>query len=204
MKNLRRKRASIPKRRWAAYAAAGAATALAGSNSLEAAIHYSGCLHESIGNFERFPLNPPVSFYLFHFGPGVCEFTINLAALPFRSVVAYNVASTSFYRPYLSKLRWGQNISTAGSIRRLPGSPYYGILELGGQGQWTDRGRGFIGFRWNNGAGFQYGRARITKTRLPEDKIRLEDYAYADPVNRSEPGRSRVTKWFRTRVLLAA
>jgi hypothetical protein len=57
---------------------------------------------------------------------------------------------------------------------------YDGILEVGGRGQWADRGRGFIGFRWYNSAGFQYGWARITKTRL-EDKIRLEDYAYADP-----------------------
>ena len=77
MKNLRRKRASIPKRRWAAYAAAGAATALAGSNSLEAAIHYSGYLHESIGIYERFPLNPPISFSLCHPFPGDCEFGMN-------------------------------------------------------------------------------------------------------------------------------
>src|SRR5436190_16466589 len=40
--NNRCKPASIAKTRWVAYAAAGAATALAGSQSAEAAIHYSG------------------------------------------------------------------------------------------------------------------------------------------------------------------
>jgi hypothetical protein len=44
-KTLHSRPASIPKKRWAAYAAAGVATALAGSNSLEAAIHYSGFLN---------------------------------------------------------------------------------------------------------------------------------------------------------------
>ena len=45
------KHASIAKTRWAAYAAAGAATALAGSHSAEAAIHYSGPLNVQQGLF---------------------------------------------------------------------------------------------------------------------------------------------------------
>ena len=44
--NNRCKPASIAKTRWVAYAAAGAATALAGSQSAEAAIHYSGRVNE--------------------------------------------------------------------------------------------------------------------------------------------------------------
>ena len=38
----RRQTAKVSHSRWVAYATAGAATALAGSNSSEAAIHYSG------------------------------------------------------------------------------------------------------------------------------------------------------------------
>src|ERR1051325_3570553 len=45
LEKLRCKPASIPKARWASYAAAGAATALIGSNCAEAAIHYSGLLN---------------------------------------------------------------------------------------------------------------------------------------------------------------
>jgi len=49
MKTLRRKSASIAKTRWAAYAAASAATAFAGTKSAEAAIHYSGRLDVRFG-----------------------------------------------------------------------------------------------------------------------------------------------------------
>ena len=42
----RRQTAKVSHSRWLAYATAGAATALVGSNSLEAAIHYSGRLEE--------------------------------------------------------------------------------------------------------------------------------------------------------------
>jgi len=42
MKNFRSKHASIATARWAAYTAAGVATALAGNQPVEASIHYSG------------------------------------------------------------------------------------------------------------------------------------------------------------------
>ncbi len=45
--SLRRKFASIKHSRWAAYATAGAATALAGANSAEADIIYSGPINRS-------------------------------------------------------------------------------------------------------------------------------------------------------------
>src|SRR5205809_7523187 len=58
------KPASISRTRWASYAAAGAATALAGSNSLEAAIHYSGRLDvpfadPCLGTVHTFQLDQP-------------------------------------------------------------------------------------------------------------------------------------------------
>ena len=43
---LRRKPASIAKKRWAAYAAAGAASAFTCANSAEATIHYSGRINQ--------------------------------------------------------------------------------------------------------------------------------------------------------------
>ena len=68
-KNLRRKADPIAKRRWAAYAAAGAATVLAGSNSLEAAIHYSGLLRAEFprdkNKVKRFPLDQAGDHFLF-------------------------------------------------------------------------------------------------------------------------------------------
>ena len=63
--NLRSKPASIPKTRWVAYAAAGAATALAGSHSAEAAIHYSGRVNELflVGDANSFKLDRPGDFF---------------------------------------------------------------------------------------------------------------------------------------------
>src|SRR5216117_161910 len=63
--NLRFKPASIPKTRWVAYAAAGAATALAGSQSAEAAIHYSGRVNELflVGDADSFKLDRPGDFF---------------------------------------------------------------------------------------------------------------------------------------------
>src|SRR4051794_25991640 len=56
-----RKPAAIANSRWLGYAAASAAAALAGGNSAEAAIHYSGDLHEQFGphkeKIKTFPLD---------------------------------------------------------------------------------------------------------------------------------------------------
>ena len=62
---VRSKPASIAKTRWVAYAAAGAATALAGSQSAEAAIHYSGPVNERFpaGHADSFNLDQPGDFF---------------------------------------------------------------------------------------------------------------------------------------------
>src|SRR5436190_11377510 len=63
--NNRCKSASIAKTRWVAYAAAGAATALAGSQSAEAAIHYSGRVNELflVRDADSFKLDRPGDFF---------------------------------------------------------------------------------------------------------------------------------------------
>ena len=65
------RRAVLQPARWSAYAAAGAATALSGICSAEAAIHYSGILDERITSNARrgvvhktFQLQPDNSFQL--------------------------------------------------------------------------------------------------------------------------------------------
>ena len=42
-------------------------------------------------------------------------------------------------------------------------------------------GQGFIGFRFNSGAGIQYGWVRIRLSGVPEVAFVMHDYAYADP-----------------------
>jgi MYXO-CTERM domain-containing protein len=40
---------------------------------------------------------------------------------------------------------------------------------------------GFVGFRFDSGAGLQYGWARVRMMGLPENAFKVMDYAYADP-----------------------
>jgi hypothetical protein len=49
------------------------------------------------------------------------------------------------------------------------------------RGQFQDRGIGFIGFKFHNGAGDQYGWARVRMMGFPEFRFAVVDFAYADP-----------------------
>ena len=193
MKNqtLRCKPASIHRTRWASYATAAAATALAGSQSAEAAIHYSGPLNVVFrkihtGNtHSTFPLDQPGDFFrLSHFvgsyDEGLDSFNINgIASAAFRGYKG-SIA------PYVSKLLFGQRISsgsfTQACCTGIVVGSVYGYIGRDAM-QWRSPGAGFIGFRFNNGAGVQYGWARIKIDRLRGNKVPFElfDYAYADP-----------------------
>ena len=184
MKALRRKPASIAKTRWAAYAAAGAATALVGSNSAEAAIHYSGDLHEQFGphkdKAKAFPLDQPGNSLYFFRGAG----SQNLALFDVFGIVSgafRGRALGSTYSFYVSKLPKGSNISAGYFADPCMGNA--GILtnHLGYNGYWGASGIGFVGFTFNNGAGVQYGWVRVRMSKLPENAFTVLDYAYADP-----------------------
>jgi MYXO-CTERM domain-containing protein len=171
MKTLPRKPASIAKTRWAAYAAAGAATALVGSNSAEAAIHYSGLLHVEFppgrDRIKAFPLDQPGDFLSFvHSAFGGNEFAVY-------GIVSAAVRGSEISAiTYVAKLSFGQAIST-------------GLFSYGNRGNmaygWHDRGTGYVGFRFNNGAGIQYGWARVTMSGEPDNAFIVRGYAYADP-----------------------
>src|SRR5438477_8106049 len=91
----RRQTAKVSHSRWVAYATAGAATALAGSHSLEAAIHYSGILDVPFrphkDHVKTFPLDQAGDFISFQraetgsFGQDVAYFRIfGIAAASFQ------------------------------------------------------------------------------------------------------------------------
>ena len=175
----RRQTAKVSHSRWLAYATAGAATALAGSYSAEAAIHYSGRLDVTFGSQstkkKEFRLDQPGDhFELTHIN-GFVEFEIVGFSHGFRGFVIPSVGA------YLvSKLSFGENISSGGFVGRR-GSNF---LATGGiySTQWGDPGVGFIGFKFNGGAGIQYGWARIRMAGVERNNaFKLLDYAYADP-----------------------
>src|SRR4029434_3674664 len=112
MKPFARNPTSIAKSRWAAYAAAGAATALAGSNSAEAAIHYSGLLREHFppdqNKLETFPLDQAGDYFLFR----RTSAHVNSAGF-----TCYGIVSSAFRGDavfdiyYVSRLHGGKYIS---------------------------------------------------------------------------------------------
>jgi hypothetical protein len=61
----------------------------------------------------------------------------------------------------------------------------FATLAYGGgyvHSQWLSKGTGFVGFRFNGGAGIEYGWARLTMLAgAPDNSFLLVDYAWADP-----------------------
>jgi MYXO-CTERM domain-containing protein len=156
---------------------AGAATALVGSNSAEAAIHYSGLVNEPFppnrNKHKAFPLDQAgdsLRFVHTTFCPAA-SFSINgIVSAAFRDYFTFFVAKLSF----------GANIS-----RGEFGPASHGIMALDRTcytygAPWNDGGTGYVGFRFNNGAGIQYGWARVT-AEFEAIAFRVMDYAYADP-----------------------
>jgi hypothetical protein len=198
----RRQTAKVSHSRWLAYATASVATALAGSHSAEAATHYSGILNERIDQdtAKTFPLDQAGDFIWFErlqtggFGAtNVAYFRVyGIASAKFRGFLNYT------YYLFVSKLRFGELIpaTTFGWVC-CPHPPELsgGFLDRFGYqsfpwagSQWKDRGPGYIGFRFNNGAGIQYGWARVWITGHPENAFKVIDYAYGDVGDRIRAG----------------
>src|SRR5436309_15321700 len=149
-KTLLRKPASIAKTRWATYAAAGAATALVGSNAAEAAIHYSGILnvHFPADRNRRvtFPLDQPGDSFFFAHTNASCKealFAIN------GIVSAAFGRSGPFVTPFVSRLSLGQNISAGEFSTRSYGiMPVDRLCSTYGR-SWNVPATGYGGFSFN-------------------------------------------------------
>jgi MYXO-CTERM domain-containing protein len=189
-RSLHRKPASIAKGRWAAYATAGAASAFTCANSAEATIHYSGRIGEFFGSEDdkiaRFQLDQPGDSIRLRHSLSFCC-TESYGGDAFFSIRGRaGNAFAGFYCPSnpqiasVSKLNRGQLIAGRPFLARNSGV----LASLGYcAGQFDSGDLGFIGFKFNNGSGDQYGWVRIRMiTRWPIDHdFWLVDYAYADP-----------------------
>ena len=49
-----------------------------------------------------------------------------------------------------------------------------------GMTEWLNAGEGFVGFRFNTGAGIQYGWVRLTMNGSPLNSFTLVDFAWGD------------------------
>lgn len=193
--------AAISKSRWAAYATAGAATALMPIGSAEADITYSGPINRPFADmnpggpggldYGNFGLVPNASFGLFH-GQGVTAqgAPVNQAGFliagansaMFRGVIGS--AGSSFR--YVSRLASNVNVSLGNFVAPFTAT-FFATLALSGGpygqlGNFRDPGIGFIGFKFDGGAGTQYGWARVNMNGSANaNTFTLIDYAFAAP-----------------------
>jgi hypothetical protein len=176
-----RKSALIANSRWVAYATAGAATALVGANAAEGAIHYVSVNQPFAGaqasNFQLDQAGDSIRFshavtsatarQAAYFGPN-----LGIATAAFRGF------SAGAFK-YASKLSSGQNVSAGpfitgrGTLAFFLGYTNSQFLNAGPNQ--------FVGFRFNGGAGVEYGWARLTMAGAPTNSFILVDYAWADP-----------------------
>jgi hypothetical protein len=199
MKSPRRKPACIAKTRWAAYATAGVASSFISANSAEATIHYSGLINQ---NFEgcdaqraTFQLDQPGDFIRLRHDLFICSKDYGGGAY----FGVRGLAGASFaglYPPPCSNLAHLASVSRLERGNLISNRPFLhfrasGILATnavtcgegeGDAGQFDGEGIGYIGFKFNNGSGDQYGWVRIWMRRSPNENenFHLIDYAYGD------------------------
>jgi hypothetical protein len=196
-----RKPAVITNPRWLAYATAGAASAFTCASSAEATIHYSGLINETFdgcrGHTATFQLDQPGDFIRLladvficfqDYGGGAYFSVGGLAGASFAG--RYNSCGLHGIG-VVERLVRGELISNRPFI---PGQS--GILAIashcgnGWVGQFDGKGIGFIGFKFNNGSGDQYGWVRIQMQRGDNinQNFQLKDYAYGDVGDRIRAG----------------
>jgi hypothetical protein len=194
-----RKINSIANGRWTAYATAAAATGFAATHTAEATVHYSGPINQRVAGVHGFDFDLgsggvriTVSHHWNYKGPstshdgGEAHFGIFGPGAAFKGTYSCDGAD----EPSASNLNPREAISDGPFF---PGNAVlaiaYGCHGYSGEGQFRAVGIGIVGFKFDTGAGVQYGWARINMQPSGSDPdeagpnyyFRLVDYAYGDP-----------------------
>lgn len=179
---------SITNGRWTAYMAAAVATSLV-ANSAEAEIHYSGPINRKIagGRQLHIPLGSEAGSFLIWHAWGPYGSTSRSPEVGFE-LYAGSPSVNGFF-PFGRPLGGGASVSNldrGDAMSARPFVPYGGVMlsnscgcTHGSRGQFREEGTGFVGFKFNNGAGDQYGWVRVKM--LGGGVGKLMDFAYGDP-----------------------
>jgi len=180
---------NIPTFRWVAYASASAATALTGASSIEAEIHYSGRVDVAFSPNE----NKSVALRLEEPGNSIFfAHTINGSSVDFFGAKglqsgAFAGSYPNFEYAYVWRLKSRDRyVSRAHFTNGGFGFGTSGTMVRGDRSslhwRWNGRGIDFVGFRFNNGSGLQYGWARVRMDGAASRfSFTVLDYAWADP-----------------------
>ena len=184
-----RKSNTITNGRWAAYMAAAVATSFAAAGSAEGEIHYSGLINSKIGNqgAGTFSLGSAGSFIVRHFWTPYGS-TSRDGNVTFQLYAVSASVNGFFPSGPLGGSASVANLDRGDAISTKPFVPNGGILAgnscgcSGGiRGQFRKPGTGFVGFKFNNEPGDQYGWVRVRMRGAPWNNGLLIDYAYGDP-----------------------
>lgn len=181
----------LPNSRWLAYATAGAATALGTVPSAEAEIHYSGIIDVTVDpppgtHFATasLPLSNGASIQFLVFSLGF--YIYNAASFKMLGADlqhAFRRKDTGFRSDAAKRLRAGWLVSQ-GPFEQTRPNTYGNIVSDYGSPEWKTGGQGYIGFKFNTGAGTQYGWVRIHIAQWKYSKLIVRDYAWGDPGDR--------------------
>jgi PEP-CTERM motif-containing protein len=93
-----------------------------------------------------------------------------------------SIGANTHYR-YPSRLAFGDSIAGRAFVPNRP-PDFLATLAFGSgyaHSHWLDTGTGFIGFKFNGGAGVEYGWAQVTmNSGTPGNTFTVVDYAWAD------------------------
>ena len=196
---------TVSNSRWMAYATAGLATASAGAISADGAIHYSGVINYKFeethgGVFKHvFPLSQGAFLSGAHdaFGNGdsSATFVIGGAAVSnaFRAVLhtVYSSSPAAALPRKVAVSHGDFGFSRGSIVGRMQGA----YCEFPG---WLTPATHYVGFRFDTGAGRQYGWIRIkwegcTDTGQPQNAYVVKDYAWGDPGDKVKTGQTQLS-----------
>ena len=183
--------------RWAAYATAGAATALVCAPSAEADIHYVSAnqvMNATLGShsyqLNQFPLAHGAYLTFLHaFGPlgnGVAGFYFGTSGAVSAQFIGVPGTYNGLDFHYVGRLNFGDNI-VKGNFLPNAGRMRFGASNplASGAGypnsQWAALVTGYMGLKFDVGNGVQYGWARLSMDGPGLNSYTVVDYAYADP-----------------------
>ena len=177
MKN--RESIALSASRWTAYSAAGIAAATAGTmtSEAEAGITASGIINVAVnqGSTQVFALAGSAAFIVGNVALG----PYSSGGVALAAVAAGSLAGFSSGFPYASNLAYGAALSAANfGIASSTGTLAYGFGYSNSGFVDTD---GYVGFRFDIGAGTQYGWAQLqSNVDSPINTYTVVQYAYAD------------------------
>ena len=195
-KKRRQKKSFLDQARWAGYAAAGVATVLGTHEVADADIHYTAVNKFLDGSIAAGPTLIPRSYVMDVNGDGDDDLYL------LHQGYIYN--NVKFGGAYVGGINGGQIAGlVAGTLVGGPEYPYaYNLadgtpipgtpalnFQLNGSmavfygypnSEFKAAGEGLVGFKFDAGAGDQYGWVRVDMVGLTHNAFTVVDYAYAD------------------------